>query len=115
MLRSLRNTIHLSRYGVPDVATVLRGHLMRFYWLLFFLISVSSFGQSGFHKNPIIYHPLTPTAVAPGGSDFTLRVMGNGFDFESVAYWNSTPLTTTILGTRFLTAIIPASLTATAQ
>lgn len=80
---------------------------------LFLLISICSFGQ--FHINPIIYQPLTPAAVAPGGPDFTLRVMGNGFDWESVVYWNDTPLATTVLTTRFVTAVVPAALTATAQ
>src|SRR5256885_17202688 len=65
--------------------------------------------------NPIIYQALTPVSVAPGGPDFTLIVMGNGFHTGSVIYWNDTPLTTTVLTTRFVSAVIPAALTATAQ
>ena len=83
--------------------------------LLMILFSTVALAQSGFHKNPIIYQPLTPETVAPGGPDLTLRVMGNGFDFESVVYWNDTPLATTVLGTRFVSAVVPAALTATAQ
>jgi len=64
---------------------------------------------------PFINQPLVPTAVAPGGSSFTLTVNGSGFVSGSVINWNGTPLTTTLVNGSQLTATVPASSIANAS
>jgi hypothetical protein len=64
---------------------------------------------------PFINQPLVPTAVAPGGSSFTLTVNGSGFVSGSVINWNSTPLSTTFVNNSQLTTTVPASSIANAS
>jgi hypothetical protein len=63
---------------------------------------------------PFINQPLVPTTTAPGGSSFTLTVNGTGFVSASVANWNGAPLSTTLVNSSQLTAIVPALNIATA-
>lgn len=58
---------------------------------------------------PFVNQPLVPTAVAPGGPDFTLTVNGAGFVPESVVRWNGSPRPTTFVSNTQLTAAIPAA------
>lgn len=55
---------------------------------------------------PFIRQPLVPTAVAPGGSSFTLTVNGTGFVSSSVINWNGTPLSTAFVNGSQLTATL---------
>jgi hypothetical protein len=58
---------------------------------------------------PLVYQPLVPDAVAPGGSSFTLTVNGTGFVSGATINFNSTPLPTTFVNNRQLTAVVPSS------
>ena len=64
---------------------------------------------------PFVNQPLVPTAVEPGGPDFTLTVNGTGFVPGATINWNDTPLATTFLSGSQLTANVPASQIAVAQ
>src|SRR5271155_1575230 len=64
---------------------------------------------------PFVNQPLVPSAVAPGGSGFTLTVNGTGFVSGSTINWNGTPLTTTFVTSSLLTASVPSSNIATAS
>ena len=63
---------------------------------------------------PLVNQPLVPMKSAPGGSSFTLTVNGTGFVSDSVVNWNGAPLATTFVSGSQLTAIVPASDTASA-
>ena len=58
---------------------------------------------------PFIDQPLVPTAIKDGGPGFTLTVNGGGFVAQSVVLWNGSPVATTYVSSRKLTAQIPAS------
>jgi len=58
---------------------------------------------------PIIYNPLSPTSVVPGGVGFTLTVSGTGFTSSAVVNWNGSPRTTTFLSATKLSASILAA------
>lgn len=74
-----------------------------FVLLIFFAIT------AGAQPVPVLYQPLIPSAVAPGGSGFTLTVNGTGFDSNSVVYWNGSPRATTFVSSSRVTAAILAS------
>jgi hypothetical protein len=82
---------------------------------LILLWFVSSFG-SAFAQNPVpfVNQPLIPTAVAPGGPEFTLTVHGTGFVSGATVDWNGAPLTTTFVSSSERTASVPAANVATA-
>lgn len=58
---------------------------------------------------PLINQPLIPTAVAPGGPQFTLTVKGTDFVAGAVVNWNGNPRTTNLVSASQLTATISAS------
>jgi hypothetical protein len=61
-------------------------------------------------SNPVPYlNPIQPSAVAPGGSAFTLTVTGTGFVTGSVVDWNGSPRATTFVSSSQLTAAITAA------
>ena len=53
---------------------------------------------------PFVHQPLVPTAVVPGGPDFTLTVNGAGFVPGAVVHWNGSPRPTTFVSNTQLTA-----------
>jgi hypothetical protein len=55
---------------------------------------------------------LTPNSVVAGGGDFTLSVLGSGFDSGTVAQWNGASLPTTFASATHLLASVSASLVA---
>jgi len=57
---------------------------------------------------------LNPNCAAAGGAQFTLTVNGTNFASTSTVNWNGSPLATTFVSATQLTAIVPASLIATA-
>jgi hypothetical protein len=61
--------------------------------------------------NPIasIAQPLVPSAVAPGGADFTLTINGTGFVPGSVVLWNGQSRATTFVNQTEVQATIKAS------
>ena len=74
-------------------------------------LSASAFAatkQPGFPV-PHITAPTVPTAVAPGGPGFTLKVYGANFINGSVVNWNKQPRTTTFVSGHELDAQILAS------
>ncbi len=63
---------------------------------------------------PFLNQPLVPSAVSPGGPQFTLTVNGTGFVPTSTVDFNGTALTTTFMSSKQLTAVVPATDIATA-
>jgi hypothetical protein len=64
---------------------------------------------------PFVNQPLVPTAAAPGGPAFTLKVNGTGFVSGATIRWNGSPRTTTFVSASQLTAAISASDISTAS
>jgi len=58
---------------------------------------------------PQIVGPTNPTAVAPGGPGFTLKVYGANFISASTVNWNKQPRVTTFISAHELDAQILAS------
>ncbi len=58
---------------------------------------------------PQIVGPTNPTAVAPGGAGFTLRVFGANFINGSVVNWNASPRATTFVSGHELDAQVLAA------
>src|SRR5207247_2526035 len=58
---------------------------------------------------------LSPTCTAAGGPQFTLMVNGPNNDFTQgeTVYWNGSPLVTTFVSSKLLTAIVTTDLIAT--
>jgi hypothetical protein len=63
---------------------------------------------------PVLNQPLVPSAVAPGGPQFTLTANGTGFLSTSTINFNGTALATSFVSDKQLTAIVPAADIATA-
>jgi Putative Ig domain len=63
---------------------------------------------------PFLNQPLVPSAVSPGGPQFTLTVNGTGFLSTSTVDFNGTALATTFVSKEQLTAVVPAADIATA-
>jgi hypothetical protein len=81
----------------------------------FCLILLSTIAPAQSNPVPLINNPLVPSAVAPGGTGFTLTVNGTGFVSGSVANWSGTALATTFVSSSQLTAIVPAANVANAS
>jgi len=58
---------------------------------------------------PLIQLPLSPGAVSPGGSEFSLTVNGSGFVAGSTVHWNGSSRATTFVSKSTLKATILAS------
>ena len=78
--------------------------------LLLAFTAIPALGQN--NPVPFVNQPLVPSAVAPGGPDFTLSVNGTGFVSGATVNWNGTPLATTFVSSSQLTATVPAANTA---
>jgi hypothetical protein len=57
---------------------------------------------------------MSPASAAAGGATFTLNINGTNFSSPSNVLWGSTSLSTTYVSATQLTAVVPASLIATA-
>ena len=77
--------------------------------LLFVLVALAA--QPALAQNPVpfVNQPLSPDAVAPGGTGFTLTVTGTGFASGAVVNWNGSPRSTTVVNSHTLTATINAT------
>ena len=76
-------------------------------------------GPIAIHNLPAPPPPAATTSLAPssataGGAGFTLTVTGTGFVSGATVQWNGAPLATMFLSATQLTAVVPASLIATA-
>jgi hypothetical protein len=61
--------------------------------------------------NPMpVITSIAPTSVMEGGAAFTFDLKGSGFTSGSIVDWNSTPLTTTLVGNNEINAAVPATL-----
>jgi hypothetical protein len=58
---------------------------------------------------PLVYQPLSPAAVPPGGAGFTLTVNGTGFVPGSEIHWNGLTLSTNFVSRSKLTADVPST------
>ncbi len=61
------------------------------------------------HAIPLIYDPLSPAAVVPGGPEFTLIVHGTGFVAGAVVNWNGSARPTTFISSSEVNAQIAAA------
>jgi len=75
--------------------------------LCFLLASTILLAQS--NPVPFLNQPLVPSAVAPGGSTFTLTVNGTGFVPGSTVNWSGAGLATNFVSSSQLTARVPAT------
>jgi hypothetical protein len=82
--------------------------------LLFLPFAFPRVASAANNPVPLINDPLVPSAVAPGGADFTLTVNGSNFVAASVVKLNGAALTTTFVNSSQLTATVPNTLIATA-
>src|SRR5712672_3196756 len=58
--------------------------------------------------NPVPFvDTVSPVSINPGAIGVTLTVRGVGFGSTSIVEWNGTPLTTTFLSNKLLTASVP--------
>jgi hypothetical protein len=64
---------------------------------------------------PFLNQPLLPSAVAPGGSGLTLKVSGAGFVVGATIDFNGVALATTFVDREHLSAVVPATIVATAK
>jgi hypothetical protein len=85
-------------------------------YALIFLCLLSG-SVSAMAQNPVavVNQPLVPSAVAPGGPEFTLTVNGSGFVSGATIDWNGAPLTTAFVSSSQLTATVPAANIVTAN
>src|SRR5215831_3489687 len=74
--------------------------------LLVFLVGPTAIAQT--NPAPFLY-PLVPSAMAPGGPEFTVKVNGTGFVPDAVVNWNGNALSTTFLSSSQVTARVPAA------
>lgn len=74
----------------------------------FMSIQINSIAAPG-NAVPFLNQPLVPTAVSPGGPEFTIRVSGTGFVSGAMVNFNGTPLATTFVDSEHLTATVPAA------
>jgi hypothetical protein len=74
----------------------------------FLSIQINSTAAPG-NPVPFLNQPLVPTAVSPGASGFTLSVSGTGFVSGATVNFNLAPLTTTLVDSEHLTAMVPAA------
>jgi len=73
-------------------------------------ITLSGTGSApGTNPVPFLSQPLVPTTAAPGAGSFTLTVNGTGFAASASVNWNNSPLATTYVSSRQLTATVPAA------
>lgn len=64
---------------------------------------------------PFLNQSLVPTAVSPGGAGLTLIVSGTGFVSSATVDFNGVPLTSTLVDSKHLSALVPAADVATAE
>jgi hypothetical protein len=55
---------------------------------------------------------LSPDATTAGGPAFAMTVNGSNFASKAVVNWNGTPLTSTTISAKQMTATVPASMIA---
>ncbi|MGH9439560.1 MAG: FG-GAP repeat domain-containing protein, partial [Terriglobia bacterium] len=78
--------------------------------LLAGLLGVFSLAAQATGSNPVPFvSAISPVSAAPGGTQFTLTVMGAGFISGSTVDWNGAALSTTYVSAVKLTATVPAS------
>jgi hypothetical protein len=71
------------------------------------VVAISGFGLP--NPVPMVYQPLIPTAVQPGGPGLTVTVNGTGFLPGSAVDWNGTPRVTRFIGAAQLSASLTAA------
>ncbi len=74
----------------------------------FLSIQINSTAAPG-NPVPFLNQPLTPTAVSPGASGFTLSVSGTGFVSGATIDFNRAPLASTFVDREHLTALVSAA------
>jgi hypothetical protein len=69
------------------------------------------FSLIAYAQNPVAFvsRPLVPSATAPGGPSLFLTINGTGFVEGATVNWNGAPLSTTLVSSSGLTALVPAT------
>lgn len=83
--------------------------------LIFAMEAIAAVALRAANPAPLVYEPLQPASVAPGGSGFTLTVEGTEFVSGAVVEWNGAALPTTFISATKLTASVSSSDIATPQ
>ena len=73
-----------------------------------YLVRSSVVSPSAPNPTPVL-GTISPAAVGAGGSSFVLTVNGSNFLASSVIDWNGAPLTTMVVSSQQLTAMVPSS------
>lgn len=63
--------------------------------------------------NVPVISQLSPDATTAGGPAFAMTVNGSSFSGKAVVNWNGTPLTSTTISSKQMTATVPAAMIAT--
>lgn len=79
----------------------------------FVSIQINPAGTVAGNPVPFLNQLLVPSAVSPGGNEFTLGVSGTGFTSGVTVDFNGKPLTTTLVDSEHLSALVPATDVAT--
>jgi len=120
---------YLSANGAPGLSGGLPAFertFMKRLWVCCAVLTVSALCLAGcndygntFQSNTgAVISTLSPSNVSAGGPDFTLTITGAGFVAKTVVQWNgktiaSTTVTDTAGNVLYMTATVPAALTAT--
>lgn len=81
----------------------------------FLSLQINPAGSATANPVPLLNQPLVPAAVAPGGSAIMLKVSGTGFVSGATIDFNGTPLTTALVDSEHLSALLPAMYLASAK
>lgn len=85
---------------------------------LFVAAGCNDYGSTFQGNTGAVLTVISPSNIDAGGPDFTITVQGVGFVAKTVVQWNgttivSTPVTDTAGNVLYMTAVVPAALTAT--
>jgi FG-GAP-like repeat/Abnormal spindle-like microcephaly-assoc'd, ASPM-SPD-2-Hydin len=83
--------------------------MKRLYLACFFLVMVNTMTLAKSDPVPLIYQPLVPASVAPGGNGFALTINGIGFASDAVVNWNGSPRVTSVVSSSTVQATINAA------
>jgi hypothetical protein len=114
---ALTGTLAFPQMGYPDMGSLVRWSSNGLAFIgpgagltdqELYLLRSSVVSPQTTNPTPVL-NSISPSAAITNGPSFTLTVNGTGFLSGSVIEWNQTPLTTTFISSKQLTATIPAS------
>lgn len=82
-------------------------------FLLFFFSTITLAQKASKNMVPVL-NAISPSSTTAGGASLTLTVTGSNFTSGSVVRWNGSSLTTTVVNSTQLQAVVGSSLVADA-